>query len=86
MSAPMPVAVPKPIRPVVDPTPEQSAALSAYWEAIALIPDQHPATAAFARSEARHWTGVAGEIEAAAHAPALYLSGPCCPACGATLA
>ena len=59
MTATMTVPVPTPIRPVVDPTPEQCA-LSAYWEAIALIPDQHPATAAFARSEARHWTVCCG--------------------------
>ena len=80
MTASMTVPVPTPIRPAVDPTPEQCSALSAYWEAIALIPDQHPATAAFARSEARHWTGVAGG------AGGRIGRGPACPHCGARLA
>lgn len=78
MTASVTVPVPTPIRPVVDPTPEQCSALSAYWEAIALIPDQHPATAAFARAEARHWTTIA---EAAGR-----VRGPVCPHCGGRLA
>lgn len=53
-------------RPRPDPTPEQCDALAAYWGAIAVIPNQHPATAAFAQREHSHWRDVAAEIRKSA--------------------
>ena len=52
-------------RPHPDPTPEQCDGLAAYWGAIAVIPNQHPATAAFAQREHSHWRDVAAEIRKA---------------------
>ena len=49
-------------RPRPHPTQKDALTLSAYWKSISCIPNQHPATRAFALREAAHWTRTAAAI------------------------
>jgi len=49
-------------RPRPNPSQADCLSLRAYWRSIAVIPNQHPATRAFAVREAAHWTRTAAAI------------------------